>query len=199
MINISAFGFKEILSLITGLINGYEKEKEKILEKHIDPLYEKMLHIHNNYLSGFQEIQLSLKDKSKSINDIIYIAKTQRRKEAALRNVASTISIEIEAAERRLVRVKTWDEIKAFTISIGEYLNTNNINGSLYTGFIDTLDKKIIIEFEMHDGVDKKYYEINESYRSELMQQVEYILDYELPNKLSLINSHYAKLRMLLQ
>lgn len=198
----SVAGLKFIWDMIVGLIKGYEAEKSKLFENHVEPLHQKLLLIHMDYIAGFQELKRHLQDKSKPLPEVVEFLEERRRNKAALRGLAGNITKELEAAERRLVRADAWDEIKAFTTAIAEYLDASvRFTGSTwFSGYLDLVKQKIKL------GAENPWFDISihgepkgDRARQDLINMITPILDRDLPSALVQVNASYAKLKTLLQ
>jgi hypothetical protein len=53
---------KIIWELVTQLISGYEREKANLFVNHVEPLQQRMLQVHKDYIAGFEEVEVMLKD-----------------------------------------------------------------------------------------------------------------------------------------
>jgi len=198
----SATAIKLIWNLVAGLVKGYEGEKRKLFEKHVAPLHEHMLRIHADYIAGFQELRRHLEDKSKPLPEVIAFLEERRRNAAALRDLASQITKQLDAAERRLVRADAWDEIKIFATAIAEYLDASvRFTGlTWFSGYLEVIKEKVRL------GAENPWFDISihgnpkgDRARQDLINMVAPIVDRDLPCALSRINASFARLKLILQ
>ena len=194
-------GLGLIWDMIVGLIKGYESEKTKLFEKHVEPLHQKLLLIHGDYIAGFQDLRRHLQDKSKPLPQVVEFLEERRRHAAALRGLAGSIATELDVAERRLVGAQAWDEIRVFTTAIGAYLDASvRFTGATwFSGYLDLVKAKIEL------GAENPWFDLSihgepkgDRARQELIHMITPILDRDLPDALAQVNASYARLRRLL-
>lgn len=197
-----AAGFKLVWDLIAGLIQGYEGEKAKLFERHVEPLHQKLLEIHADYIAGFVEVRQRLQERTTPLPQVIAFLEERRRHGAAQRDLTARVAAELARAERRLVRADAWDEIRIFTTAIGEYLDASvRFTGfTWFSGYLDLVKAKVAL------GADNPWFDVSvhgnprgDRARQDLLNAITPILDRDLPQALAVVNASYARLHTLLR
>ena len=188
-------GSKFLWDMLVGLVRGYESGKKDLFTSHIEPLHDRMMEIHKDYISGFEEVRSLLESKSAPTNDILQFLKDRRRDYLADRVLAQKLSEELLNAERRVVRNQAWESVSSYCTAIQKYfIATSGVGGiSWYSSLLDSIEEKL--RMGNIDSLIWTPMQIGGNPREILLQEVNAILDIGLPKALSPISTYYARLR----
>lgn len=186
-------GIKLVWDLLTGLVRGYETGKKELFNSHIEPLHQRMLAIHKDYLAGFQEVKRHLENNETPPSEIIEFLEQRRRDYVAERDLVEKLAEELASAERRLVRDEVWTNLREYCRAVINYFSAAcEIGGiSWYTDFLHSVKAKTNAGFtDVWSSLA-----ISGNARRDLLKQVRDVLDVGLPRALGPINTYYAVLR----
>lgn len=180
--------------VLTTIISGYESEKNKLFNNHVDPLMKNIERIHNDYLDAFIKIRKDLKHKEVPATELLDFLEERKHELVAQRRMAKTIAEELKSAERRIVRNQAWSSFEGFCNSVIEYLGDSNSisNPSWYTEFIR------VMKNSRHAGIEAKFFDYNafgNNPRTDIIEHINILVDHRLPRKLENIQKRYAELR----
>ena len=92
---------KDIFDMIMAMIRSDISDRETFFRNHVEPLYEKLIQIHKDYIKGFQEIRAKIQDGSFSDEELISFIRERRRDYAHERQLAQALAIEMKKAEHK--------------------------------------------------------------------------------------------------
>ncbi|SRR6266550_8512531 len=186
-------GIRLVWDLLTGLVSGYESGKKELFGSHVEPLHQRMLAIHKDYITGFEEVKRHLEDNQTPAARVIAFLEERRRDYLAERELAENLARELAKAERRVVRDEVWVSVREYSQAVANYfLAATQVAGiSWYTDFLNMVKVKTNAGFsDVWDTLA-----ITGSARHDLLKQVRAVLDVALPRALSPVNTYYAVLR----
>jgi hypothetical protein len=194
-----------VLNTVFGMIGSFlavhDAQKEKLFEKHVEPLHQRMLAIHQDYVTGFSEVKRHLEDKTQPGADLILFLEQRRRDYSAERDLAIQLAEKLADAERRAVRPDAWGALKAYCEAVSDYFFAPSqfAHKTWYTRYLEKVKANIHfatpnVWFDGSIYGDPK----GEHARTQLIYMATSVLDRELPAALKDVNATYARLRALL-
>jgi len=214
-------GGKVVWDLVRGLISSYEREREDLFIKHVDPLQTRILAIHKDYVTGLEDVRIRLLNAEMSIDDILEFLSIRRRSFLAERNLAKHVAEKLRAAERRPVRGEAWAALSDYCEAIGAYLSRpyEFESRSVFTHLLRETRKASEIDFSRtlfdpeelrqidhweRTGQIDRWEEVRKGTlpiqgpapRDLLRFRIEGMLDDMLPSAMNDINSAYSRLRV---
>lgn len=180
--------------VLTKIISGYESEKNKLFNNHVDPLMKDIERIHDDYLDAFIKIRKDLKHKEVPATELLDFLEERKHELVAQRRMAKTIAEELKSAERRIVRNQAWSSFEGFCNSVIDYLGDSNSisNASWYTEFIR------VMKNSRQAGIESKFFDFNafgNNPRADIIEHINILVEHRLPRKLGTIQKRYAELR----
>ncbi len=194
MPDITIPGISLVWRMIVGLIGGYESQKKGLFEAHVEPLHQRMMAIHKDYIDGFEEVKRYLDNRKTPPSTVIEFLEQRRRDYLCERELVEKIAEALQRAERRCVRDEVWSFLRTYCQDIIAYFYaTSEVGGiSWYTDFIGIVKSRM--KANMPDVWDTSM-SITDGGRADLLNTVQKILDSRLPDAFSRINTYYAILR----
>lgn len=193
MADVAISGLKLVWDVLVGLVRGYETGKKDFFTSHVEPLHQRMLTIHKDYIAGFVEVKRYLEKNESPPSVVIEFLEQRRRDYVVEREMAEKIAQELASAERRLVRDDVWAALREYCRAVVAYFSVASEVGAVswYTHLINSVKRKTRL------GLDDVWSTggISGSPRYDLLKQVQGVLDEGLPRALSPINTYYAVLR----
>ena len=186
-------GLKLVWDVLVGLVRGYETGKKEFFATHIEPLHQRILTIHKDYIAGFEEAKRYLENNENPPSAVIEFLEQRRRDYVAERELAEKLAEELANAERRLVRDDVWTSLREYCSAIVNYFSAASEVGGIswYTDFLNSVKAKTRAGYsDVWSSLA-----ISGSARHDLLKQVREILNVGLPRALSPINTYYAVLR----
>jgi hypothetical protein len=184
-----------VLGKLEGIIKAYSSQKRDLFVDHIEPLQEKMIAIHKDYISGFQEVRGLIKNDARPSGEIIEFLRERRREYDSQRQLSRHLAEEIEKAKKLPLDKKLLETVSAYCDSIVEYLNASSSMGAIswYSHFIDNVRFRSGLERENNIWEEKS---ISGNPRDDLLGIIDTVLDKLLPRAFDKINATYAALRV---
>ncbi|MDA0737846.1 MAG: hypothetical protein O3A59_02700 [Nitrospirae bacterium] len=71
MVELSLDGISLVWDVLVNLIKGYETGKKDLFNSHIEPLHNRILAIHKDYMDGFEEAKSILENQDTPTSEII--------------------------------------------------------------------------------------------------------------------------------
>jgi hypothetical protein len=181
-------------NVVSELVKGHGTQKKEFFQNHIEPLQDRVLRIHQDYIAGFEEVRRLIKDDSKPSEEIIEFLLERRREYDSQRQLSRHMAEEIEKAKKLPIDKKLLEAVSNYCDSIVEYFNASaSIAGvSWYTEFIDNV--RFQSSLRTVDVVWKGS-GISGNPRSDLLESVDIVLDKFLPMAFDKVSAMYAALR----
>jgi len=181
---------------VVSLVQGYESGKQQFFANHLEPLHQRMLVIHKDYLAGFAEAKRYIDSSERPTVEVVSFLRQRRRDLVAERNLAQALSLELGSAERRIVRDEVWDGLQMYCHAVCRYLGGSSSVGGLswYSEFIDCVESRMRLYY-IKDSAIWTPGGFRDSTKSELAEWIAIAIDRELPTAFDPINKHYAFLR----
>ena len=187
-----------IWQLVGGLLSAHDKSKADLFNQHVEPLYVRLVAVHQDYLKSFDQLWKLLDSGELTIAEAGLFLTNRRRDFLHERDLATHIADQLIEAERRPVRPDAWNAVLAFCNEINIYLSKpyQFAVGSFFTSVIDATRKEprealagtLLFTAEVQDEVELR----------ELSAMVWSILNSRLPNAFSAVSRQYAQCRILL-
>lgn len=195
MVELSLNGISLVWDVLVSLIKGYETGKKDLFNSHIEPLHNRILAIHKDYMDGFEEAKSILENQDTPTSEIIKFLEQRRRDYLADRDLAQKLSEELSKAERRIVQDNVWTSVREYCQAVRNYFYaTSEVGGiSWYTDFLGAVKGKLKVGIKGADLWTPAG--ISGSPRRDLLIKIKSVLDTGLPNALSPINTYYAIFR----
>lgn len=187
---------KLIWDLIVGTLKGYKSSRATLLKDHIDPLHDRVLRVHKDYMSGFSEARRMLADFEKPTASTIQFLRERRNAYQGEHDLSERLAIALSRERPSLAGDELWSLLGTYCKSIVTYFNQATPLGRFtwYEGFIDQAEQKL------HLGLDGKDIWFDPTVhdrdpRQDLLHEIDDILNRWLPNALAEVNTAYADLR----
>lgn len=182
-----------VWDLVVGLIRGYRAGRSDLFESHIEPLYQRMLRIHKDYVDGFEEAKRYLERNEVPPGEVVDFLQERRREYVAEREVAAMLAKELVRADRRVVSDEDWASVRQFCLAVVNYFSSSSYVAGIswYSYFIDKVEDRV----SRGDSMPWARPAIAGDPQGDLLRSIRYTLDVELPHALSPINEYYAVLR----
>jgi TIR domain len=194
--------FKLLRDMISALERGYVAEKKAFFEAHVEPLHQRMVEIHKDYVAGFQEIARHLKERTTPPSKLLDFLKERRRLYEHERRLAQDLARELGHARKAGISDDLWRSVQNYSEAIMEYFSaTAKVGGfTWYSEFLRGVEGAIRAGFgEAHARAlgEDVWREAGFSGhpRIDLLHAVELTLDHDLPRAFQKISSSYAILR----
>jgi hypothetical protein len=186
-------GAKLLFDLIVGLITGYRAQREELFSKHVEPVQQQITEVHRDYQKGFAEVRKHLADRSRPPAAVLEFLKERRREYESQRDLLEKLSSELASIRRIGVNDTVRAHIEAYCNAILRYLAAAcDIGGvSWYSDFIRMVEGRVRLDVDNVWSVGG----INGNPRGDLLRRVDEILERDLPEAFSPVNTYYAVLR----
>lgn len=193
MAELAISGITLVWDILVGLVRGYETGKKEFFATHVEPLHERMLAIHKDYIAGFEEVKRYLEKSETPPSGVIEFLEQRRRDYLVERELAQKLAQELADAERGLVRDDVWTNLREYCQAIVHYFSAATEVGGIswYTDFLQSV--KARTKAGSSDVWNSSA--ISGNARRDLLKQVREVLDVSLPRALSPVNTYYAVLR----
>jgi hypothetical protein len=193
MPGITLSGLKLVADMVLEIIRGYEAGKKEFFSTHVDPLHDRMLTIHKDYIAGFEEAKSYLDSKETPPSQVIEFLEQRRRDYVVERELAEMLAQELANAESRFVRDQAWASLREYCRAIVHYFQAaSEVGGtSWYSFFLQNVRART--QAGISDVWDSQA--ISGDARQDLLRQLSQLLDKGLPAAFRPINTYYAVLR----
>jgi hypothetical protein len=190
---ISVSGLKLVWDALVAVVRGYGTGKKDFFATHVEPLHQRILAIHKDYVRGFEEAKRYLQNGDSPPSAVIDFLEQRRRDYSVERDLAPKLAEELASAQRLLVRDDVWASLREYCSSVVGYFSSVSAVGGIswYTDFIESVKGKTRQGSSYVWGAPG----ISGNARQELFEEVKFVLDVGLPHALSPINTYYAVLR----
>ena len=177
---------KATIDTTIAILKEYDHQKEKFFDRHIDPLYQRMVLIHKDYMAAFTQIERHVEAKTTPEEELIEFLRTRQAEFYSERGLARFIAESLGDAERRPIRSDTWYEIKRFCSCVADYFRAASEGGDI-THFSALIDAAIenFASAAITGGAPRAHLELLQSIR---------IATRDLPDRFDAISKSYAKL-----
>ena len=137
-------GLKLVWDVLVGLVRGYETGKKDFFATHAEPLHQRMLTIHKDYIAGFEEAKRYLENNENPPSVVIDFLEQRRRDHLAERELTEKLAEELASAERRLVRDDVWTSLREYCSAVVNYFSAASEVGGIswYTDFLNSVRAK---------------------------------------------------------
>ncbi|ELG4788199.1 hypothetical protein ABMY12_22215 [Vibrio vulnificus] len=187
---------KQVFDLLVSCVKGYENGKQQLFNLHVEPIQQKIDEIHKDYLKSFTEVRRSLDKKEVPTAELLDFLEERRIELLAQRELTKALACELQQADRRLIGPKTWKCFIEYCNSVEAYFHTGNAPSgySWYSDFIRFMkvSRKANLQdiyFTKLDGC------FGNDPRTDLIAEIDFVLERKLPTALKKVQSNYAKLR----
>jgi len=123
MAEVAISGLKLVWDVLVGLVQGYETGEKEFFATHVEPLHQRMLTIHKDYVAGFEEAKRYLKNNESPPSAVIEFLEQRRRDYVLERELAEKLAEELASAERRLVRDDVWTSLREYCRAVVNYFS----------------------------------------------------------------------------
>jgi hypothetical protein len=186
-------GLSLVWDALVALVRGYETGKKDFFATHVEPLHQRILAVHKDYVAGFEEAKRYLKNGDSPPSAVIDFLEQHRRIYSVERELAAKLAEELASAQRRFVRDDVWANLREFCNAVVKYFSSASAVGEIswYTDFIES------VKLKTRQGSSYVWGSpgISGNARQDLFQEVKVVLDVGLPGALKPINTYYAVLR----
>jgi hypothetical protein len=190
---VDAAVYKMVWDMIWDFARGYSARKKDFFENHIEPLQQKMIAIHKDYVSGFQEISRHLRDGSKPASELVEFLKERRRDYEHERTQARDLAAELENVRKAGINDDRWREVEQYCDAIVAYFSASADVGSIswYSDFVRAIESSIRAGLnDVYPGAG-----FSGNPRTDLLEAIKDALDRGLPRAFQKVSSSYAVLR----
>jgi len=191
---VEAISVIELLwKMIEELIKGQGSQKKELFENHIEPLQNRVIEIHNDYVSGFEEVRFHLRENKKPPEELIEFLLARRRDYEYNREMTRALATELAKIRRAGLRNDNLAAVENYANAVLDYLSAPSLATSLtwYTRFIEQ------VRWNMEMGLDDvwKIEYMSGLPHQELLESVDYVLNHGLPSSFKDLSTAYANLR----
>jgi hypothetical protein len=188
-----------IWGLVKGLLESHDKAKAELFQVHVDPLHQRILALHKDYMAAFAELRARLAKPETTMSDVVSFLEQRRMDFLCERDLAAQTALAFSQAERRLVRLDASQEVFKFCVAVASYLYSPYEflpRGSFFTSVISVADPARNLDYS-------KALQLSPSAEPavlawEFTDLVREIHQRLLPSKMSEVNAAHARLRVLL-
>lgn len=183
--------------MVVGLAGGNLGTDPKFFATQVEPLQEKIIEIHKDYIAGFEEIRKHLKDNTRPPSELLDFLKHRRRLYEYEHFMLRDLTLELQKAQATMPTQNLWVALNDYCIAVLAYLSaTGRIGGfTWFTQFLKFV-QMVIDHGYGYDGEDV-WSEVGFSGhpRQELLAVVDGILDQGLPQGFAKVSASYARLK----
>jgi hypothetical protein len=190
-------GGQLLWQMLVGLVNGYSAQRRNFFEDHVEPLQNKMLEIHKDYITGFEELRRRLKDRTPPTDDLLEFLRERRRDYEFQRQLSRDLALELEKRRSRVVNKELWMAVEDYCGAVsGYFFESAQVGGlSWYSYFIHQVEFRTSIGYGDHYDVWQSPMGISNPADHDLLETVDSVLDKGLPRAFERISKAYAVLR----
>ncbi|WP_436323309.1 hypothetical protein ACSEYT_06630 [Vibrio cidicii] len=192
---------KNIVETIGSIAGGFNGKRSEILEEHIEPLYEKMKLIHNDYLYGFLEAKRCIEndeDPSKALSSFL-----EGRRLMALteREAADSFAKSLVDLEKTLLSKQEKKLISEFATACINYLKRSSRIGKIswYSEVIRINAMYIDFRGKGLTGKAWEHPENGDNVKARLLDHLSFLLNGELGMAFEPVNDGYFNVRKALR
>ena len=106
--------------MLAGLVNGYASQKRTLFEDHVEPLQNRVVEIHKDYITGFEEVRRHLKDRTRPTDDLIEFLRDRRRDYEYHRQLTRDLAVELEKRRGRVINDEIWMAVEEYCRAIAD-------------------------------------------------------------------------------
>ncbi len=179
--------------MLQGLVNGYASQKRNFVRDHVDPLQDKVMEIHKDYISGFEETRRLLKDDTAPQEDLIEFLRARRRDYEMHRQLSRDLAEELGKTRRRVISNENWEAVEEYCRAVVDYFTEGALfaHQTWYTRYLNG------VEDFTRRGADHVWAAgaVAGSRKHDLLDEADRILDQQLPRAFGRVSKAYAVLR----
>jgi len=112
---------KTVYDLAFGVITGFRSRRADLFNLHVEPLHKRILEVHADYVSGFQQARRVLNDKTKPHAEVIAFLKERRREYAAERDLSGKLAQALDENRPFAIRDKVWAATETYVKAVTGY------------------------------------------------------------------------------
>jgi hypothetical protein len=185
-----------IWTMLTKLVGAYGTQRREFFTKHVEPLQDQMLSIHKDYISGFEEARKLIRTNAAPDGAVWEFLRERRRDNEAERQLAQSVASELEKARRRFFGDSTWVAVEDYCRSVIDYFTASSEPGGLswYSNFLDMVEG----HYRITGRPKYSFTGFSTDPRRDLLEALDYTLDYKLPGAFKDVSNKYAHLRSIL-
>ena len=180
--------------MLSGLVHGYNARRKDYFQTHVEPLQQMITTVHKDYVVGFEKARNHLRDDSAPPEQLFEFLRERRRDYVCDRQLARDLASELQKVSKSGIKGDTWRAVEQYCNSIIRYFSAGaSVSGySWYTDFLNNAQS--LAKFNLSSGIWFTS-AISGNPRSKLLQQLDYILDEELPGAFADVSKSYAQLK----
>ncbi|EJF1759405.1 hypothetical protein RKK48_003550 [Vibrio cholerae] len=192
---------KNIIEIIANIAERYNSKRGEILEEHVEPLYEKMQLIHNDYLKGFLEAKRCIQNDEDPSRDLSKFLEGRRLTQLAQREAADSFANSISDLEKTLLSKEEQVLIREFAQACIDYLKRSSRIGriSWYSEVIRLNAMYVDFREQGLEGKAWEHPENGDNVKARLLAHLSFLLDGELSMAFKPVNDSYFNIRKVLR
>ncbi|EOE2083704.1 hypothetical protein ACKBF6_003488 [Vibrio cholerae] len=192
---------KNIIEIIANIAERYNSKRGEILEEHVEPLYEKMQLIHNDYLKGFLEAKRCIENDEDPSRDLSKFLEGRRLTQLAEREAADSFANSISDLEKTLLSKEEQVLIREFAQACIDYLKRSSRIGSIswYSEVIRLNAMYVDFREQGLEGKAWEHPENGDNVKARLLEHLSFLLDGELSMAFKPVNNSYFNIRKVLR
>ena len=177
---------KDIFDIFTAMIRSDISDRESLFRNHVDPLYEKLIKIHKDYINAFIGVRDKIKANSLSNEELISFLRDRKREYDLERKLAYALAVELKGTGSKRFSGEIGSAVEEYCHSICGYfsiIREVSINDSDSLPRISTAFSEMISLLEVKQGIS---------------EMLDFTIEEGLPQAFNKITSAYAKLKIIL-
>ncbi|MBK9208527.1 MAG: hypothetical protein IPL71_09570 [Anaerolineales bacterium] len=185
-----------VIELALKILEKYIPSKKDVFENQVEPLLEKMIVIHKDYIAGFTEFRQHLIKRTKPSNELLDFLKERRRDYAHERQLINDMAEKLKKVQKAGMKNEDIKALQAFAEAILAYFSTSSKIGNIswYSDLIEIVrwqskyDVDVIPDVWQTTSIEGYSPDI-------LLPTIDSMLNEELPNAFQKVSETYADLR----
>ncbi|MFS2264873.1 hypothetical protein [Vibrio vulnificus] len=192
---------KNIIEIIANIAERYNSKRGEILEEHVEPLYEKMQLIHNDYLKGFLEAKRCIENDEDPSRELSKFLEGRRLTVLAEREAADSFANSISDLEKTLLSKEEQVLISEFATACINYLKRSSRIGriSWYSEVIRLNAMYVDFREQGFEGKAWEHPENGDNVKARLLEHLSFLLNGELSMAFEPVNNSYFNIRKVLR
>ncbi len=182
-------------SMLSRVFNDHRARREEFFIAHIEPLQDKVIEIHKDYIKGFEEVRSQIANGARPPMEFVEFLRSRRRDMECQRQLSRQLARVIRQHRRRGMTDNNWKAIESYCRSVTRYFHASANLGDIswYSDFLNFMESYI------SQGVDDIWgrMPISPDSQRSMLGEVDNVLK-NLPKAFDRVCARYADLRSLM-